>query len=170
MSGSGPEHLEQLTLDELAAGHEERRSVQPLRPMPSAHVPPPPRIPFEDQRLVRRLWVIALLCAAAAVAGMLSVNPLEQPLLGACIALLLGGTVSAVATPLLLVEAHRRTPGHAELRRRRAVRRGLLLGLLVGGYALFRTFGLGGPTGLAVAVLLVLAAEAALTRADVHSV
>ncbi|MFM8279466.1 MAG: hypothetical protein ACKN9R_03865 [Candidatus Limnocylindrus sp.] len=170
MSGSDPEHLEQLTLDELAAGHEERRSVQPLRPMPSTHVPIPPRIPFEDQRLIRRLWIIAPLCAAAAVVGMLSVNPLEQPLLGACIALLLGGTVSAVTTPLLLVEAHRRTPGHAELRRRRAVRRGLLLGLLLGGYSLARTFGLGGPTGLAVAALIAFTVEAAFTRADIHSV
>ena len=55
-------------------------------------------------------------------------------------------------------------------RRRRALRRSALLGGLVLGYVAFRVIGIGNLTGLAMAALLLVVAEVALSRSDEGSV
>jgi hypothetical protein len=158
---------EQLTLDELTAGHQER-AASPLRGslLPPPSPPAPPRIPPSEQRVIRRSGVLALLAAAASVAELLAVDPVKEPLRAGGVALLCGATVALTVTPLLLIESYRRRPGLAQVRRRRAIRRGLGAGALVAGYMAFRVAGIGGPTWLLVATGLALVIEGALTRAD----
>lgn len=168
---SGQPH-EQLTIDELVAGHAERSAAQPQpapRPHRPAPPPAPPRIPVEEQRLVRVLVLLAAVALIGLAAGLLTVDPQRDRLAGLVVALLLGATVACALAPLLLVESYRRQPGMRRVRRRRALRRGGIVGLLVGGYAALRIAGIGGPTGLAVATLLALVVEVALTRADVDA-
>ena len=50
------------------------------------------------------------------------------------------------------------------------MRRGLFAGALIGGYLALRIIGLGGPTGLLIAVALVVVAEAAISRSEIDSV
>ena len=64
------------------------------------------------------------------------------------------------------MESYRRHPGQWRGRRRRALRRSLILGAILGGYSAFRVVGLGSLTGLLIAVVMAAVIEAALTRAD----
>ena len=79
-------------------------------------------------------------------------------------------TTALLVAPVLLVESYRRHPGQWRGRRRRALRRSALLGGLVAGYVAFRIVGVGNITGLAVACVLVVIAEVALSRSDEGSV
>lgn len=130
----------------------------------------PPRIPVTDQRLIR-------ITAATALAGVLlsallltGINPSVDPIAGLAASLVFGCTLALMTTPILLVESYRRHPGQWRGRRRRALRRSLILGALLGGYSAFRVVGLGSPTGLVIAVVMAAVIEAALTRADNDSV
>jgi hypothetical protein len=123
-----------------------------------------------DQRLIR-------ITAATALAGVLlsallltGINPSVDPIAGLAASLVFGCTLALMMTPILLVESYRRHPGQWRGRRRRALRRSLILGALLGGYSAFRVVGLGSPTGLVIAVVMAAVIEAALTRADNDSV
>ena len=126
----------------------------------------PPRIPVADQRLIRLLALAALLTIAASVAAALNIDPIGDPVAGLGVSLLFGLTVSFTLAPILLIESYRRHPGQWRGRRARALRRGLIVGVLVGGYSAFRVAGLGSPTGLLIGAALAVVIEAAFTRAD----
>ena len=126
----------------------------------------PPRIPVADQRLIRLLALAALLTIAASVAAALNIDPIGDPVAGLGVSLLFGLTISFTLAPMLLIESYRRHPGQWRGRRTRALRRSLIVGLLVGGYSAFRVAGLGSPTGLLIGAALAVVIEAAFTRAD----
>jgi hypothetical protein len=126
----------------------------------------PPRIPVADQRLIRLLALAALLTIAASVAAALNIDPIGEPVAGLGVSLLFGLTISFALAPILLIESYRRHPGQWRGRRTRALRRSLIVGLLVGGYSAFRVAGLGSPTGLLIGAALAVVIEAAFTRAD----
>ena len=126
----------------------------------------PPRIPVADQRLIRLLALAALLTIAASVAAALNIDPIGDPLGGLGVSLLFGLTISFTLAPILLIESYRRHPGQWRGRRARALRRSLILGMLVGGYSAFRVAALGSPTGLLIGAALAVVIEAAFTRAD----
>lgn len=136
-------------------------------PTPKAPSPEnPPRIPVADQRLIRLLAFAALVGAAACVVAALTVDPIADPVAGLGASLLLGAVVGVALAPILLIESYRRHPGQWRGRRTRALRRGFLVGAVVGGYSAFRVAGLGSPSGLLIAAALAGVIEAALTRAD----
>ena len=126
----------------------------------------PPRIPVADQRLIRLLALAALLTIAASVAAALNIDPIGDPVAGLGVSLLFGLTISFTLAPMLLIESYRRHPGQWRGRRTRALRRSLIVGVLVGGYSAFRVAGLGSPTGLLIGAALAVVIEAAFTRAD----
>ena len=126
----------------------------------------PPRIPVADQRLIRLLALAALLTIAASVAAALNIDPIGDPVAGLGVSLLFGLTISFALAPILLIESYRRHPGQWRGRRTRALRRSLIMGMLVGGYSAFRVAGLGSPTGLLIGAALAVVIEAAFTRAD----
>ena len=126
----------------------------------------PPRIPVADQRLIRLLALAALLTIAASVAAALNIDPIGDPVAGLGVSLLFGLTISFTLAPILLIESYRRHPGQWRGRRARALRRSLIMGMLVGGYSAFRVAGLGSPTGLLIGAALAVVIEAAFTRAD----
>jgi hypothetical protein len=126
----------------------------------------PPRIPVADQRLIRLLALAALLTIAASVAAALNIDPIGEPVAGLGVSLLFGLTISFTLAPILLIESYRRHPGQWRGRRARALRRSLIVGVLVGGYSAFRVAGLGSPTGLLIGATLAVVIEAAFTRAD----
>lgn len=126
----------------------------------------PPRIPVADQRLIRLLAFAALLTIAASVAATLNIDPIGDPVAGLGVSLLFGLTVSCTLAPILLIESYRRHPGQWRGRRARALRRSLIVGVLVGGYSAFRVAGLGSPTGLLIGAALAVVIDAAFTRAD----
>ena len=126
----------------------------------------PPRIPVADQRLIRLLALAALLTIGASVAAALNIDPIGEPVAGLGVSLLFGLTISFTLAPILLIESYRRHPGQWRGRRARALRRSLIVGLLVGGYSAFRVAGLGSPTGLLIGATLAVVIEAAFTRAD----
>lgn len=126
----------------------------------------PPRIPVADQRLIRLLALAALITIAASVAAALNIDPIGDPVAGLGVSLLFGLTISFTLAPILLIESYRRHPGQWRGRRTRALRRSLIVGVLVGGYSAFRVAGLGSPTGLLIGAALAVVIEAAFTRAD----
>ena len=126
----------------------------------------PPRIPIADQRLIRLLALAALLTIAASVAAALNIDPIGDPVAGLGVSLLFGLTISFTLAPILLIESYRRHPGQWRGRRARALRRSLIVGVLVGGYSAFRVARLGSPTGLLIGAALAVVIEAAFTRAD----
>jgi len=126
----------------------------------------PPRIPVADQRLIRLLALAALLAIADSVAAALNIDPIGDPVAGLGVSLLFGITISFTLAPILLIESYRRHPGQWRGRRARALRRSLIVGVLVGGYSAFRVAGLGSPTGLLIGAALAVVIEAAFTRAD----
>jgi hypothetical protein len=132
----------------------------------SSRAETPPRIPVADQRLIRLLALAALLTIAASVAAALNIDPIGDPVAGLGVSLLFGLTISFALAPILLIESYRRHPGQWRGRRTRALRRSLIVGLLVGGYSAFRVAGLGSPTGLLIGAALAVVIEAAFTRAD----
>lgn len=136
----------------------------------AAAAPTPPRIPTGDQRLIRALGVGALVAGVATAGGALSIDPILDPTRALFVAAALALTVTLSLTALLLLRSFRGHPGLWRVRRRRCVRRGLFAGSLVGGYLALRIIGLGGPTGLLIAVLLVAVAEAAISRSEIDSV
>lgn len=126
----------------------------------------PPRIPVADQRLIRLLALVALLTIAASAAAALNIDPIGDPVAGLGVSLLFGLTISFILAPILLIESYRRHPGQWRGRRTRALRRSLIVGVLLGGYSAFRVAGLGSPTGLLIGAALAIVIEAAFTRAD----
>jgi hypothetical protein len=132
--------------------------------------PTPPRIPAGDQRLIRLLGIGALVAALATIGGTLTIDPVVEPTRALVVAAALALTVTLGLTALLLLRSFQGHPGVWRVRRRRSVRRGLFAGALVGGYLALRIIGLGGPTGLLIATLLVVVAEAAISRSEVDSV
>ena len=132
--------------------------------------PTPPRIPAGDQRLIRLLGIGALVAALATIGGALTIDPAVEPTRALAVAAAVALTVTLGLTALLLLRSFRGHPGVWRVRRRRSVRRGLFAGALVGGYLALRIIGLGGPTGLLIATLLVVVAEAAISRSEIDSV
>ncbi len=126
----------------------------------------PPRIPVADQRLIRLLALAALFAIAASIAAALNIDPIGDPVAGLGVSLLFGLTISFSLAPILLIESYRRHPGQWRGRRARALRRSLIVGVLVGGYSAFRVAGLGSPTGLLIGAVLAAVIESAFTRAD----
>ncbi|MEI6271142.1 MAG: hypothetical protein WCP38_02130 [Chloroflexota bacterium] len=126
----------------------------------------PPRIPVTDQRLIRITAVAALAGALLSALLLTSINPSLDPIAGLAASLVFGCTLALGTAPILLVESYRRHPGQWRGRRRRALRRSLILGAILGGYSAFRVVGLGSLTGLLIAVVMAAVIEAALTRAD----
>ena len=126
----------------------------------------PPRIPVADQRLIRLLALAALFTITASVAAALNIDPIGEPVAGLGVSLLFGLAISFSVAPILLIESYRRHPGQWRGRRARALRRSLIVGVLVGGYSAFRVAGLGSPTGLLIGAVLAVVIEAAFTRAD----
>lgn len=144
--------------------HEREAPAPPQQKTSRAETPP--RIPVADQRLIRLLALAALLTIAASVAAALNIDPIGDPVAGLGVSLLFGLTVSFTLAPILLIESYRRHPGQWRGRRARALRRSLIVGVLVGGYSAFRVAGLGSPTGLLIGAALAVVIEAAFTRAD----
>ena len=136
----------------------------------TAAAPTPPRIPAGDQRLIRLLAVGALVAAMLTAGGALTIDPLDEPTRALSVAAALGVAVALGLTSLLLLRSFQRHPGVWRVRRRRSLRRGLFAGALIGGYLALRIIGLGGPTGLLIATLLVVVAEAAISRSEIDSV
>jgi len=136
----------------------------------TATPPTPPRIPTGDQRLIRLLAIGALVAGFLTAAGALTIDPLDEPTRALAVAGALGLTVALGLTSLLLLRSFRGHPGVWRVRRRRSLRRGLFAGALIGGYLALRIIGLGGPTGLLIAALLVVVAEAAISRSEIDSV
>lgn len=130
----------------------------------------PPRIPVIDQRLIRITALAAVVGGLLSALLLTSIDPSIDPIAGLAASLAFGCTIALAAAPILLVESYRRHPGQWRGRRRRALRRSLILGALVGGYSAFRVVGLGSPSGLLIAMLIAAVIEAALTRADDDSV
>ena len=143
---------------------EREAAAPPKQKTPRAETPP--RIPVADQRLIRLLALAALLTIAASVAAALNIDPIGDPVAGLGVSLLFGLTISFTLAPILLIESYRRHPGQWRGRRTRALRRSLIVGVLVGGYSAFRVAGLGSPTGLLIGAALAVVIEAAFTRAD----
>ena len=131
--------------------------------------PTPPRIPAGDQRLIRLLGIGALVAALITVGGALTVDPVVEQTRALAVAAALALTVALGLTGLLLLRSFHGHPGVWRVRRR-SVRRGLFAGALIGGYLALRIIGLGGPTGLLIATLLVVVAEAAISRSEIDSV
>lgn len=144
--------------------HEREASAPPQQKTSRAETPP--RIPVADQRLIRLLALAALITIAASVAAALNIDPIGDPVAGLGVSLLFGLTISFTLAPILLIESYRRHPGQWRGRRTRALRRSLIVGVLVGGYSAFRVAGLGSPTGLLIGAALAVVIEAAFTRAD----
>lgn len=144
---------------------QEREAAAP-RQQKTSRAETPPRIPVADQRLIRLLALAALLTIAASVAAALNIDPIGDPVAGLGVSLLFGLTISFTLAPILLIESYRRHPGQWRGRRARALRRSLIVGVLVGGYSAFRVAGLGSPTGLLIGAALAVVIEAAFTRAD----
>ena len=136
----------------------------------TAAAPTPPRIPAGDQRLIRILAIGALVAAVLTAAGALTIDPLAEPTRALLVAGALGLAVALGLTSLLLLRSFQRHPGVWRVRRRRSLRRGLFAGALIGGYLALRIIGLGGPTGLLIATLLMVVAEAAISRSEIDSV
>ena len=136
----------------------------------AAAAPTPPRIPAGDQRLIRLLGLGALIAALVTIAGALTIDPVDEPTRALAVAGALALTVTLGLTGLLLLRSFQGHPGVWRVRRRRCVRRGLFAGALIGGYLALRIIGLGGPTGLLIAVALVVVAEAAISRSEIDSV
>jgi hypothetical protein len=132
--------------------------------------PTPPRIPAGDQRLIRLLGLGALIAALVTIGGALTIDPVDEPTRALAVAGALALTVTLGLTGLLLLRSFQGHPGVWRVRRRRCVRRGLFAGALIGGYLALRIIGLGGPTGLLIAVALVVMAEAAISRSEIDSV
>lgn len=130
----------------------------------------PPRIPAEDQRLIRLLGAGALIASLATIGGALTINPAEEPTRALAVAGALALAVVFGLTSLLLLRSFQGHPGVWRVRRRRSLRRGLFAGSLVGGYLALRIIGLGGPTGLLIAAALIAVAEAAISRSEIDSV
>jgi len=143
---------------------EREAPAPPQQKTPRAETPP--RIPVADQRLIRLLAVAALLTIAASVAAALNIDPIGDPVAGLGVSLLFGLTICFTLAPILLIESYRRHPGQWRGRRARALRRSLIVGVLVGGYSAFRVAGFGSPTGLLIGAALAVVIEAAFTRAD----
>ena len=135
-----------------------------------AAAPTPPRIPTGDQRLIRLLGIGALVAALATIGGALTVDPVVEQTRALAVAGALALTVTLGLTALLLLRSFQGHPGAWRVRRRRCVRRGLFAGALIGGYLALRIIGLGGPTGLLIATVLVVVAEAAISRSEIDSV
>jgi hypothetical protein len=136
----------------------------------TAAAPTPPRIPASDQRLIRLLGIGALVAAVLTALGALTIDPLDEPTRALSVAGALGLAVALGLTSLLLLRSFQRHPGVWRVRRRRSLRRGLFAGAVIGGYLALRIIGLGGPTGLLIATLLVVVAEAAISRSEIDSV
>ena len=136
----------------------------------AAAAPTPPRIPAGDQRLIRLLGLGALIAALVTIGGVLTIDPVDEPTRALAVAGALALTVTLGLTALLLLRSFQGHPGAWRVRRRRCVRRGLFAGALIGGYLALRIIGLGGPTGLLIATLLVVVAEAAISRSEIDSV
>ena len=136
----------------------------------AATPPTPPRIPTGDQRLIRLLAIGALVAGLLTAAGALTIDPLDEQTRALAVAGTLGLTVALGLTSLLLLRSYREHPGVWRVRRRRSLRRGLFAGALIGGYLALRIIGLGSPTGLLIAALLVVVAEAAISRSEIDSV
>ena len=132
--------------------------------------PTPPRIPAGDQRLIRALGVGALMAALATIGGALTIDPVVEQTRALAVAGSLALTVALGVTSLHLLRSFQAHPGVWRVRRRRSLRRGLFAGALVGGYLALRIIGLGGPTGLLIAALLVVVAEAAIARSETDTV
>ena len=136
----------------------------------NASTPTPPRIPAGDQRLIRALGVGALVTALATIGGALTIDPVAEQTRALAVAGSLALTVAFGVTSFLLLRSFQKHPGVWRVRRRRSLRRGLFAGSLIGGYLARRIIGLGGPTGLLIAVLLVVVAEAAISRSEIDTV
>lgn len=136
----------------------------------AAAAPTPPRIPAGDQRLIRLLGLGALIAALVTIGGALTIDPVDEPTRALAVAGALALTVTLGLTGLLLLRSFQGHPGVWRVRRRRCVRRGLFAGALIGGYLALRIIGLGGPTGLLIAIALVVVAEAAISRSEIDSV
>lgn len=136
----------------------------------TAAVSPPPRIPAADQRLIRLLGAGALLAGFVTVGGALTIDPVEDPTRAIAVAGALALAVTLALTALHLLRSFQAHPGVWRVRRRRSVRRGMFAGALIGGYLALRIIGLGGPTGLLIASILVVVAEAAISRSEIDSV
>lgn len=135
-----------------------------------APVPTPPRIPAGDQRLIRLFAAGAFVSALATLGGLLTIDPAAEPTRALAVAGTLSLTVTFGLTSFLLLRSFQRHPGVWRVRRRRSLRRGLFAGALLGGYLAFRIIGLGGPTGLVVAALLVVVVEVAISRSETDTV
>ena len=149
---------------------QEPSSLQHRTVRAAIHDEPPPRIPHADQRLIRASALLALLGVIASLSVLLVVDPRANTVAALACTLIFGATAGLLVAPVLLVESYRRHPGQWRGRRRRALRRSTLIGALVAGYAAFRVAGVGSLTGLAAAALLLVIAEAALSRSDDGSV
>jgi len=136
----------------------------------TAGVQTPPRIPAGEQRLIRVLGVGSLVAGLATIAGALTIDPVSAPTRGLGVAASLAVTVMLGLTALLILRSFRGHPGVWRVRHRRSLRRGIFAGALLGGYLAFRIIGLGGPTGLFIAALLVGVAEVAISRSEIDSV
>jgi hypothetical protein len=136
----------------------------------AASAPTPPRIPAGDQRLIRALGIGALVSALVTIGGALTIDPIAEQIRALAVAGALALTVALGLTSLLLLRSFQKHPGVWRVRRRRSLRRGLFAGSLIGGYLALRIIGLGGPTGLLIAVLLVVVAEAAISRSETDTV
>jgi len=145
---------------------QQEREVPAAQKQKALRAETPPRIPIADQRLIRLLALAALITAIASVAGALNIDPIGDPVAGLGASLLFGLTISFTLAPILLIESYRRHPGQWRGRRARALRRSIIVGLLVGGYSAFRVAGLGSPTGLLIGAAIAVVIEAAFTRAD----
>lgn|GEM_PF-370106 len=173
--GRNPAEQLELPLDQPLAPVEPARpaTVAPLagKVLRTAVVAQtPPRIPAADQLLIRMLGVGALLAAVATIGGALTIDPVGEPTRALAVAGVLALTVMLGLTALLLLRSFRGHPGVWRVRRRRSLRRGLFAGALLGGYLALRIIGLGGPTGLLIAVALVTVAEVAISRSEIDSV
>jgi hypothetical protein len=144
---------------------QEREATAPTqRKTPRTEIPP--RIPVADQRLIRLLALAALFTIAGSVAAVLTIDPIGDPVAGLGVSILFGFAITFALAPILLIESYRRHPGQWRGRRARALRRSLIVGVLIGGYSAFRVAGLGSPTGLLIGAALAVVIEAAFTRAD----
>jgi len=165
--GEQPDRTEQLELP-LSQPQSSPFSAKVLRTPP---VPPtPPRIPPADQRIIQALSIASVGAALLTVGGMVVIDPVRDATRALLVSAALAVAVSCGLTAMLLLRSFRRYPGVWRVRRRRSLRRGLLVGRLLGGYLALRISGLGGPTGLLIAALLIAIAEVAISRSEIDSV